>query len=71
VYSHCNMCNIPIYFCNIQIKHMHLKYLKHTFVTCAFNVMSPCTLEEWRRLVAKLYAGAEVGDDTWSSPVRQ
>jgi hypothetical protein len=22
VYNHCNMCNIPIYFCNIHIKHL-------------------------------------------------
>ena len=28
VYSHCNICNIPIYFCNIDIKH-----LQHTFNT--------------------------------------
>jgi hypothetical protein len=26
VYNHCNICNIPIYFCNI-----HLKHLQHTF----------------------------------------
>jgi hypothetical protein len=28
VYSHCNICNIPTYFCNIYIKH-----LQHTFKT--------------------------------------
>jgi hypothetical protein len=28
VYSHCNMCNIPIYFYNTNIKH-----LQHTFQT--------------------------------------
>ena len=22
VYSHCNMCNIPIYFCSIKMKHL-------------------------------------------------
>ena len=22
VYSHCNICNIPIYFCNIHMKHL-------------------------------------------------
>jgi hypothetical protein len=40
VYSHHNMCNIPIYFatsrwntCNIQMK--HLKHLKHTLATWA------------------------------------
>jgi hypothetical protein len=28
MYKHCHMCNIPIYFCNIDIKH-----LQHTFET--------------------------------------
>ena len=28
MYSHCNICNIPIYFCNIQMKH-----LQHTSET--------------------------------------
>jgi hypothetical protein len=28
VYSYCNICNIPIYFCNI-----HTKHLQHTFKT--------------------------------------
>jgi hypothetical protein len=23
VYSHCNICNILIYFCNIYMKHLH------------------------------------------------
>jgi uncharacterized membrane protein YGL010W len=31
-YSHRNMCNITIYFCNIDIKH-----LKHAFATCSFS----------------------------------
>jgi hypothetical protein len=41
VYSHCNMCNISIYFCNIKMKHTcnihmkHLKHLKHTLATWA------------------------------------
>jgi hypothetical protein len=29
VYSYCNICNIPIYFCNIDLKH-----LQHTAETC-------------------------------------
>jgi hypothetical protein len=32
MYSHYNMCNIPIYFCNINIQrlqHISLKLLKH------------------------------------------
>jgi hypothetical protein len=28
VYNHCDICNIPIYFCNIRVKH-----LQHTFKT--------------------------------------
>ena len=35
VYTYCNMCNIPIYFCNIDIK-----YLQHTS-------QSPETLETY------------------------
>ena len=36
VYIHCNMCNITIYFCNIQMKHLqhiHTKHLQHTSET--------------------------------------
>jgi hypothetical protein len=70
------MCNIPIYFCNIDVKHYntplkHLKHLKHTLATCAFNAISPCYLDEWRLIVAELDAGAEVGSGAWSSPVPQ
>jgi hypothetical protein len=28
VYNHCNICNIPIYFYNI-----HMKHLQHTYET--------------------------------------
>jgi hypothetical protein len=59
MYSHCNMCNILIYFCNIKMK--HLKHLKHTFATWAFNAMSSCYLDEWRLVVVELDGG------TWSS----
>jgi hypothetical protein len=40
VYSYCNMCNIPIYFCNSDVIHWQqrpLKRLKHTLATCAFQ----------------------------------
>jgi hypothetical protein len=38
VYSHCNICNILIYFLKIHMKHLqrtlkHLKQLKHTLAT--------------------------------------
>jgi hypothetical protein len=48
IYSHCNMCNIPIYFCNINMKQCniymkHLKHLKHTLATWAlFGRMEAC-----------------------------
>jgi hypothetical protein len=49
VYSHCNMCNISIYFCNINIKHLqHLKHLKHTLQHAFFSIVSPCCLDECR-----------------------
>jgi hypothetical protein len=32
VYNHYNMCNIPIYFCNIDIQHMqHTSKTSETF----------------------------------------
>jgi hypothetical protein len=38
VHNHCNICNIPIYFCNIRINTYniplkHLKHLQHTLLT--------------------------------------
>jgi hypothetical protein len=61
VYSHYNICNIPINFttsiyntCNIPLK--HLKYLKHTLTTYVFNVAPTCCLDEWRLVNAELDA---------------
>jgi hypothetical protein len=77
VYSHCNMCNIPIYFGNIDITYnislKHLKHLKHMLAICAFSAMSPCCLDEWRLVVAELDTGAEpwTSAAVRSSPVRQ
>jgi hypothetical protein len=33
------MCNIPMYFCNIDIKYLRhtSEILEHTFATCAFS----------------------------------
>jgi hypothetical protein len=36
VYSHCNMCNILIYFCNIKMK--YLQHLDETLETCVCNI---------------------------------
>ena len=39
VYSHCNMCNIPIYFCNIHMKHLqHYSKIYETLETYACNM---------------------------------
>jgi Na+-translocating ferredoxin:NAD+ oxidoreductase RNF subunit RnfB len=36
VYNHCNICNIPIYFCNIHTK--HLQQTSETLETYAYNM---------------------------------
>jgi hypothetical protein len=39
VYSHCNMCNISIYFCNIKMKQLqHLDETYETLETYASNM---------------------------------
>jgi hypothetical protein len=53
VYSHYNICNIRIYFCNIDIQHLqHTSETYETletyyckFATCAFSVASACCLD--------------------------
>jgi hypothetical protein len=51
MYSHCNMCNITVYFCNIKMKHLqHLdetsKTLEHTkLATC----VAQCHIAAWMR----------------------
>ena len=62
MYSNYNMCNVPIYFCNIDIQHLQhpLKHLKHTIATCVFSVASACCLDEWRLIDVELDAGTEL-----------
>ena len=39
VYSHCNMCNISIYFCNIKIKHLqHPGKISEILETYSYNM---------------------------------
>jgi hypothetical protein len=39
VYSHCNMCNVSIYFYNIKMKHLqHLDKTSETLKTYACNM---------------------------------
>jgi hypothetical protein len=70
------MCNILIYFYNIQIKRM--KYpdeISETLEIYAcnmpFSAMSPCRLDEWRLVIAEFDTGTDVGGSSWSSVVRQ
>jgi hypothetical protein len=46
VYSHYNMCNILIYFCNIYIQ--HLQHTSETFETyyCTMRFESACYLDK-------------------------
>jgi hypothetical protein len=56
MYSHCNMCNISIYFCNIDIKHLQrTSKMSETFETYA------CNKRFQRSVIAVLDASAEVG----------
>jgi hypothetical protein len=41
VYSHCNICNIPIYYCNI-----YTKYLQHTSETSTIVKTYVCNMGE-------------------------
>jgi hypothetical protein len=49
MYSHCNMCNILIYFCNI-----HMNHLQHTSETSETNKTYGCEIS-WplRRIEAR------------------
>ena len=39
MYSHCNTCNIPIYFCNIKMKHLqHLDETSETLETYFYSM---------------------------------
>jgi Na+-translocating ferredoxin:NAD+ oxidoreductase RNF subunit RnfB len=40
VYNYCNICNIPIYFCNIDVKHMqHTSETSETLETYGWNML--------------------------------
>jgi hypothetical protein len=39
VYNHCNICNIPIYFCNIHMRHLqHIYETSETLETYFYNM---------------------------------
>jgi hypothetical protein len=63
VYNHRNICNIPIYFCNIRMKTCnvplkHLTHLKCTLETC---IVSRCCLLGYLHRGATAVTGGEVG----------
>jgi hypothetical protein len=70
VYSHYKMCNIPIYFCNIDIQ--RLQHISETFETYSFNMwFSPsfCTTQnrvrEWSLSASRMDGD---GDAAWQWP---
>ena len=61
VYNHCNICNVPIYFYNIHMKHLQdnsetIATLKTDTSKCAFKRNIYLLLMKWRLA------------DMWSSP---
>jgi hypothetical protein len=59
VYNHCNICNIPMYFCNI-----HMKHLQHTYETS--ETLETCVLQHrggWGRSIPVIAIGA--GSKRW------
>ena len=58
VYNHCNICNISIYFCNINMKHLqHISQTSETLKTDAYNMH--LTKMEARRHRARRRYGAQ------------
>jgi hypothetical protein len=51
VYSHYNIRNIRIYFCNINLKHLQHTY--ETFETYVCNIRFQRNMDEWRGELAR------------------
>jgi hypothetical protein len=62
--QHCNICNIPIHFCNIHLK--HLQHTSETHETYAYNMSLQCNIALLHGQM-ELDAGAEVDGGAWSS----
>jgi hypothetical protein len=66
VYSHYNMCNILIYFCNIDIQHLqHTSKTSETLAICAFSLACTCCLAKWRLIDMELNAGTKLEATEW------
>jgi hypothetical protein len=54
VYSHCNICNIPIYFYNIHMKHLqHTSETSETLETYSCNMRFQQNMVEGGRSTAQ------------------
>jgi hypothetical protein len=64
------MCNIPIYFCNINIKHLQrTSETSETLEIYAYNMCfqrNVTCLDEWRLVVTEFNADTEVSCGAWS-----
>jgi hypothetical protein len=60
VYSHCNMCNISIYFCSILIYfcNINIKHLQHISETLEINVYNMLFIQCKHLLVASANGGS-------------
>jgi hypothetical protein len=62
VYSNCNIYNIPIYFCNIHMKHFqHTSETSETLATCVFTLFLPYDVEQSRGTTGSSQLVAEDG----------
>ena len=70
MYSHCNICNIPIYFCNIHMKHLqHTSETSETLETYTCNMrfsVNPCRRVGWRSIAQWDLALGYGGEGGWS-----
>jgi hypothetical protein len=74
LYSHYNMCNIPIYFCNIDVKHLQLtseKFETLKIYVCNMRFQRNITLLLGRMEARRCGARRQRGSGAWSSPVPQ
>ena len=66
VYKHYDICNIPIYFCNIHTKHLqHISETSETletyaYATCAFQCNVTLLLRRMELIVVELNTGMEL-----------
>jgi hypothetical protein len=65
LYNYCNICNIPIYFCNIHLK--HLQYISKTPETLSITLL----LGQMELAIVELDDSIVVNGGALSSSVHQ